>query len=106
MDLIEQLGALHHALHQDVTFADPAAWRSALDGIGKALDQEPGIDKFDRETLAVMRTKIEALIAELEKGTGEPDFVPARTWVAALGTAIHRRREAARRPANDHGRVH
>ena len=106
MDLLEQLGALHHALQQDVTFADPAAWRAALDGIGAALESEPGADRFDRETLTVIRQKIDALIGELEGDAAEPDFKPARTWVAALGAAVHRRREAARRTDPAPGGLH
>jgi hypothetical protein len=106
MDLLEQLGALHHALHQHISFADPEAWRAALDNIAVALEAEPGADRFDRETLAVARQKIDALIAELDSGVAEPDFKPARTWVAALGAAVHRRREAARPSDSAPGQTH
>ena len=104
MDVLEQLGALHHALQPSSGPMAPADLRGWLAAIRKAVEADPATDRFDRETLDVIGTKIEALIAEIEAGAAEPDHKPAATWVAALGAAIYRRREAARLAAEKHGR--
>jgi hypothetical protein len=95
MDALELLGALHHALGAGPTFADPEAWRKRLAEIRAAVEADPETDRYDRETLDVIGRKLDALIAEIEAGTADPDFKPSRTWVAALGAAIHRRRNVA-----------
>ncbi|SHG34366.1 hypothetical protein SAMN02745157_4071 [Kaistia soli DSM 19436] len=104
MDVLELLGALHHALQQDVTFADPVAWRDALAIIRREVEADPATDRYDRETLDVITLKLDTLIAEIENGVADPDFKPARTWVAALGAAIHRRRTAEAAAADEAGR--
>jgi hypothetical protein len=92
MDVLELLGALHNALQPDAAFGDPQMWRDSFAVIRREVEADPATDKYDRETLDVIGVKLEALIAEIESGAEEPDYKPARTWVAALGAAIHRRR--------------
>jgi hypothetical protein len=92
MDVLELLGGLHNALQPDAVFGDPQLWRDSFAVIRREVEADPATDKYDRETLDVIAAKLEALIAEVEAGVAEPDFKPARTWVAALGAAIHRRR--------------
>ena len=99
MDVLEMLGALHHALQPDAGPAAPADLRGWYAAIRKAVEADPGTDRFDRETLDVIEAKLAALIGEIEQGVAEPDFKPAATWVAALGAAIFRRREAAKAEA-------
>jgi len=92
MDVLELLGALHNALQPGASVGDTESWREAFAVIRREVEADPAMDKYDRETLDVIASKLDMLIAELEAGSAEPDFKPARTWVAALGAAIHRRR--------------
>ncbi|WP_029073904.1 hypothetical protein [Kaistia adipata] len=92
MDVLELLGGLHNALQPGATAGDTETWRETFAVIRREVEVDPAMDKYDRETLEVIAAKLDVLIAELEAGKAEPDFKPARTWVAALGTAIHRRR--------------
>jgi hypothetical protein len=92
MDVLELLGALHNALQPGASVGDTASWREAFAIIRHEVEADPAMDKYDHETLDVIAAKLEALIAEVESGAAEPDFKPARTWVAALGAAVHRRR--------------
>ncbi len=92
MDVLELLGGLHNALQPGATVGDTENWRETFAVIRREVEADPAMDKYDRETLDVIAGKLDVLIAELEAGKAEPDFTPARTWVAALGTAIHRRR--------------
>lgn len=95
MDLLERLGALHHALQPGATVEDTQAWMQALSAIRREVEADPASDRYDRETVDVMERKITELVSEIAAGKAEPDFKPARTWVAALGAAVHRRRSAA-----------
>ncbi|MBN9017681.1 MAG: hypothetical protein J0H11_09715 [Rhizobiales bacterium] len=95
MDLLERLGALHHALQPGATVEDTQAWMQALAVIRREVEADPASDRYDRETVDVMERKIAELVSEIVAGKAEPDFKPARTWVAALGAAVHRRRTAA-----------
>lgn len=106
MDVLEQLGALHNALQPETPPTDIRGWRSVFDEIRKALEADPATDRFDRETLAVIAAKFDALVAAIERGDEAPDFKPVSTWVAAMGTAIHRRREAAKAAADRPGTAH
>lgn len=92
MDVLELLGALHNALQPGASVEDTESWKQAFAVIRKEVEADPASDKYDIETLDVIAGKLNALIAELEAGAPEPDFKPARTWVAALGAAVHRRR--------------
>jgi hypothetical protein len=92
MDVLELLGALHNALQPGASVGDTESWRAAFAVIRSEVEADPEMDKYDRETLEVIASKLDALIAEIEAGAPEPDFKPARTWVAALGAAVHRRR--------------
>jgi hypothetical protein len=92
MDVLELLGALHNALQPGASVGDTESWRAAFAVIRSEVEAAPEMDKYDRETLEVIASKLDALIAEIEAGAPEPDFKPARTWVAALGAAVHRRR--------------
>lgn len=95
MDLLELLGALHHALQPGATVEDTEAWMQVLSAIRREVEVDPASDRYDRETVDVMERKITELVSEIVAGKAEPDFKPARTWVAALGAAVHRRRSAA-----------
>lgn len=92
MDVLELLGALHNALQPGASVEDTESWMQAFGVIRSEIEADPKSDKYDIETLDVLAGKLEALISELEAGVLEPDFKPARTWVAALGAAVHRRR--------------
>jgi hypothetical protein len=92
MDVLELLGALHNALQPGASVDDTESWMEAFAVIRREVEADPATDKYDRETLDVIASKLKVLIAELESGRPEPDFKPARTWVAAVGAAIHRRR--------------
>lgn len=106
MDVLEELGVLHNALQPETPPGDLRGWRKVFDGIREALEADPATDRFDRETLAVIAAKFDALIAELDAGQEEPDLEPVRIWVAAMGTAVHRRREAAKAAASGATRSH
>ncbi|BCP53231.1 hypothetical protein K32_18480 [Kaistia sp. 32K] len=92
MDVLELLGALHNALQPGASVEDTESWKEAFAVIRREVEADAATDKYDRETLDVIDAKLKTLIGELESGNPEPDFKPARTWVAALGAAIHRRR--------------
>ena len=106
MDVIELLGALHHALQAESGPVAPADLTGAFAIIRRAVEADPATDRYDRETLDVIDKKLAALVAEIEAGVAEPDFKPASTWVAALGSAIYRRREAAEKAARAPGTAH
>lgn len=92
MDVLELLGALHNALQPGASVEDTESWMQAFRVIRGEMEADPKTDKYDLETLDVLAGKLETLVGELEAGVAEPDFKPARTWVAALGAAVHRRR--------------
>jgi len=92
MDVLELLGALHNALQPGASVEDTESWMQAYRAIRAEIEADPNADKYDIETLDVLAGKLETLIAAMQAGEAEPDFTPARTWVAALGAAIHRRR--------------
>ncbi len=92
MDVLELLGALHNALQPGASVEDTESWMQAFTVIRREMEADPKTDKYDIETLDVLAGKLATLIAELEAGQREPDFKPARTWVAALGASVHRRR--------------
>lgn len=92
MDVLELLGALHNALQPGASIEDTESWLQAFAAIRQEIEAGPAPDKYDLETLDVIAVKLKQLIAEIKAGNPEPDFKPARTWVAALGAAIHRRR--------------
>lgn len=92
MDVLELLGALHNALQPGASVEDTESWMQAFGVIRGEIEADPKSDKYDIETLEVLAGKLQALVRELEAGVAEPDFKPARTWVAALGAAVHRRR--------------
>jgi hypothetical protein len=92
MDVLELLGALHNALQPGASVEDTESWMQAFGVIRGEIEADPKSDKYDIETLDVLAGKLQALVRELEAGVAEPDFKPARTWVAALGAAVHRRR--------------
>lgn len=92
MDVLELLGALHNALQPGASVEDTESWKQAFAVIRREIEADETSDKYDIETLDVLAGKLATLIAEMESGAAEPDFKPARTWVAALGAAIHRRR--------------
>lgn len=92
MDVLELLGALHNALQPGASVEDTESWMKAFGVIRGEIEADPKSDKYDIETLDVLAGKLQTLVRELEAGVVEPDFKPARTWVAALGAAVHRRR--------------
>ncbi len=104
MDVIELLGALHHQLQADAGPVAPGDLTGAFAIIRRAVEADPATDRYDRETLDVIDAKLAALIAEIEAGVAEPDFKPSRTWVAALGAALYRRQEAAKKAAEEAAR--
>lgn len=92
MDVLELLGALHNALQAGASVEDTESWMQAYAVIRREVEADPASDKYDIETLDVLAGKLATLIAEIDADKAEPDFTPARTWVAALAAAIHRRR--------------
>jgi hypothetical protein len=100
MDVLEELGILHNAMQPGTPAGDVRGWRDQFVAIREALEADPTTDRFDRETLAVIAAKFDALLAEIDAGAEEPDFKPVSTWVAAMGAAVYRRREAAKAAAD------
>lgn len=92
MDVVELLAALHQALQAGASVEDTESWMQAYAVIRREVEADAACDKYDIETLDVLAGKLTTLVAEINAGNPEPDFTPARTWVAALAAALHRRR--------------